>query len=114
MNQQVAATHTVSTGSRDIATNLQQNINDATQQVSSSLRSQRAASISEVNQAQSEHLATRTVTNYNHMRARTQYYEPLMSTNSASPAEGHRPARDLPADEAHRLLRRGQHHPGSS
>ena len=59
MNQQVAATHTVSTGSRDIATNLQQNISDATQQVSSSLRSQRAASVSEVNQAQSEHLATR-------------------------------------------------------
>src|SRR4051794_8314157 len=76
MNQQVAATHTVSTGSRDIATNLQQNINDATQQVSSSLRSQRAASVSEVNQAQSEHLATRTVTNYNHMHALTvQYYE---------------------------------------
>src|SRR3954451_18256315 len=76
MNQQVAATHTVSTGSRDIATNLQQNINDATQQVSSSLRSQRAASVSEVNQAQSEHLATRSVTNYNHMHALTvQYYE---------------------------------------
>ena len=76
MNQQVAATHTVSTGSRDIATNLQQNISDATQQVSSSLRSQRAASVSEVNQAQSEHLATRTVTNYNHMHALTvQYYE---------------------------------------
>jgi hypothetical protein len=76
MNQQVAATHTVSTGSRDIATHLQQNINDATQQVSSSLRSQRAASVSEVNQAQSEHLATRSVTNYNHMHALTvQYYE---------------------------------------
>jgi hypothetical protein len=76
VNQQTAATHTVSTGDRTIATKLQQNIQDATQQVSSSLRNQRAATVSEVNQAQSENLSTRTVTNYNHMHALTvQYYE---------------------------------------
>ncbi|MFC7529171.1 hypothetical protein [Actinoplanes sp. GCM10030250] len=75
-NQQTAVTHTVSTGERNIATNLQENIRDATQQASSSLRNQRAASVSEVNQAQSEHLSTRSVTNYNHMHALTvQYYE---------------------------------------
>lgn len=75
-NEQTAATHTVSTGERDIATSLRQNIQDSTQQVSSSMRSERAASVSEVNQAQSEKLATRSVTNYNHMHALTvQYYE---------------------------------------
>lgn len=76
VNQQVAVTHTVSTGERDIATSLQQNIQDATQQASSSMRNQRAATVSEINQAQSESLATRSVTNYNHMHALTvQYYE---------------------------------------
>lgn len=75
-NEQTAATHTVSTGDRNIVTSLQQNIRDATHQVSSSLRSQRAASVSEINQAQSENLSTRSVTNYNHMHALTvQYYE---------------------------------------
>ncbi|MGI5242117.1 hypothetical protein [Dactylosporangium sp. CA-139066] len=75
-NQQTAVTHTVSTGDRNIATNLQDNIRDSTQQVSSALRNQRAASVSEVNQTQSEHLSTRSVTNYNHMHALTvQYYE---------------------------------------
>jgi hypothetical protein len=75
-NEQVATTHTVSTGERDIATTLRQNIQDSTQQISSSMRSERAASVSEVNQAQSEKLSTRSVTNYNHMHALTvQYYE---------------------------------------
>ncbi len=71
-----AATHTVSSGTRRISTHLSQNILDSTQQVASSVRGQRAAVISEVSQSQSEHLSTRTVTNYNHMHALTvQYYE---------------------------------------
>jgi hypothetical protein len=75
-NAQTATTHTVSTGLRNIATNLQQNIRDSSQQVASSLRSERAATVSEVNQSQTEKLATRSVTNYNHMHALTlQYYE---------------------------------------
>ncbi|MBD3334362.1 MAG: hypothetical protein GF355_02500 [Candidatus Eisenbacteria bacterium] len=71
-----ATTHTVSSGSRDINTHLQQNIQDSTQQTASSVRSQRASVVSEVSQSQSEQLSTRTVTNYNHMHALTiQYYE---------------------------------------
>lgn len=71
-----AATHTVSSGSRDISTHLSQNIQDTTQQTATAVRGQHASVISEVSQSQSERLSTRTVTNYNHMHAMTvQYYE---------------------------------------
>lgn len=76
VSETAAATHTVSTGSRGITTHLAQNIQDSTQQVTSSVRGQRASVISEVTQSQSENLSTRTITNYNHMHALTiQYYE---------------------------------------
>ena len=76
VSETAATTHTVSSGSRDISTHLSQNIQDSTQQVASSVRGQRASVVSEVSQSQSEHLSTRTVTNYNHMHALTiQYYE---------------------------------------
>ena len=88
-NQQVATTHTVSTGDRNIATALQQNIQDATQQVSSALRSERAASVSEINQGQTENLATRSLTNYNHMHALTvQYYEMVQVYETETRLEG--------------------------
>jgi hypothetical protein len=76
VNETVAATYTVSTGVRASGASLQEEIQDTTQQFAASVRSQRAAVVSEVSQRESEYLSTRSVTNYNHMHALSiQYYE---------------------------------------
>jgi hypothetical protein len=76
VSESTTTTHTVSTGTRSIASSLQQNIVDSTQQNSSAVRSQRAAVVSEVSQSDRRNFSTRNVTNYNHMHALTlQYYE---------------------------------------
>jgi hypothetical protein len=63
-------------GTRDIASEMTQKINDSTHQASSSTRNRWASSIREVSQSEHEELSTRAVTNYNHMHALTiQYYE---------------------------------------
>ncbi len=75
-SESTTTTHTVSTGTRSISSSLQQNIVDSTQQNSSSVRSQRAAVVSEVSQSDRRNFSTRNITNYNHMHALTlQYYE---------------------------------------
>jgi hypothetical protein len=77
-----ATTHTdamsvsSSFGSRDLAAQFAQNINDRSQQNASSARSRRASVVREVSQSEHETLSTRVITNYNHMHALTvQYYE---------------------------------------
>jgi hypothetical protein len=64
------------TGERDIAASLTQDVVDRTHQASHSVRSRRASIVREASQAEREEITTRTVTNYNHMHALTiEYYE---------------------------------------
>ncbi|MEZ4388923.1 MAG: hypothetical protein R3D98_15365 [Candidatus Krumholzibacteriia bacterium] len=72
---EVVAT-TSSSGERELAASMAQNIADRTQQHSSSARNRRATIVQEVWQSESEEITTRAVTNYNHMHALTvQYFE---------------------------------------
>jgi hypothetical protein len=65
-----------SSGHRDVAASLAQDIVDRTHQASHLARSRRASIVREVSQEESESVSTRAVTNYNHMHALTiQYYE---------------------------------------
>jgi len=74
-NTEVVTT-TSSTGERELAASMAQNITDRTQQHSSSARNRRATIVQEVWQSESEEITTRAVTNYNHMHALTvQYFE---------------------------------------
>ncbi|AOW13004.1 hypothetical protein LPB72_18735 [Hydrogenophaga crassostreae] len=69
-------TTTSSTGQRDFAASMAQNITDRTQQHSSATRNRRATIVQEVWQSESEQITTRAVSNYNHMHALTvQYFE---------------------------------------
>jgi hypothetical protein len=69
-------TTTASNGTRDVAAETLQNIQDRTHQHSSSARSRRASIVQEISQSETERLSTRVVTNYNHMHALTiQYFE---------------------------------------
>ncbi|MCZ2438601.1 MAG: hypothetical protein LC119_00310 [Burkholderiales bacterium] len=69
-------TTTSSTGSRDLAAEMAQNIQDRTQQHSSTARNRRASIVQEIAQSETEKVSTRVVTNYNHMHALTvQYFE---------------------------------------
>jgi hypothetical protein len=71
-----ATAWSTSSGDRDIAASLSQDIVDRTQQASHSARNRRASIVREVSQAESEQISTRTLTNYNHMHALTvEYYE---------------------------------------
>lgn len=75
-NQTEVVTTTSSTGRRDFAASMAQNITDRTQQHSSSTRNRRATIVQEVWQSESENITTRAVSNYNHMHALTiQYFE---------------------------------------
>ncbi|TQS43724.1 hypothetical protein [Cryptosporangium phraense] len=66
----------VSTGSRNLRSELTQNIADLTQQASTMVRERWSTVVQEVSQEEHERLSTRAVTNYNHMHALTvQYYE---------------------------------------
>jgi hypothetical protein len=69
-------TATSSTGEKEFAASMAQNITDRTQQHSSATRNRRATIVQEVWQSESEEITTRAVTNYNHMHALTiQYFE---------------------------------------
>jgi hypothetical protein len=75
-NNASATSWSTTSGERDIAAEMIQNITDRTQQAAQSVRSRRASVVMEVSQKESETITTRTVTNYNHMHALTvQYYE---------------------------------------
>lgn len=74
--QSQAQSYSTSWGQRDIASTMNQNINDRTHQQASSSRSRRASVIKEVSQSEQENVSTRVLANYNHMHALTvQYYE---------------------------------------
>lgn len=77
-NAQLGTIQNDSSGNREIIAQLQQSITDMTSQKSSSLRSLWSNVIVTDEQAESERLTTRNVTNYNHSHALTiQYYEVL-------------------------------------
>ncbi|WP_157370741.1 serine hydrolase [Vulgatibacter incomptus] len=71
-----ASSSSWSVGNRSVAASMQQNINDRTEQHSTSVRNRRATAVREVSQSEHEQVSTRIVANYNHMHALTiQYYE---------------------------------------
>jgi hypothetical protein len=74
--QSSSATVTGSSGVRNIAAAMSQNVADSTHQAASSARDRFASVVRELSQAEHEQLSTRVVANYNHMHALTmQYYE---------------------------------------
>ncbi|MCU1440498.1 MAG: hypothetical protein JWP85_1495 [Rhodoglobus sp.] len=65
-----------SVGSRSVMAEMEQRINDRTEQHATSVRNRRATAVREVSQTEHEQVSTRIVANYNHMHALTvQYYE---------------------------------------
>jgi len=65
-----------SLGNRSVLGTMTQNVNDRTEQHSTSVRNRRATAVREVSQTEHEQVSTRIVANYNHMHALTvQYYE---------------------------------------
>jgi hypothetical protein len=65
-----------SVGSRSVLAQMNQQVNDRTEQHATSVRNRRASSVREVSQNEHEEVSTRIVANYNHMHALTiQYYE---------------------------------------
>jgi hypothetical protein len=71
-----ASSSSWSLGNRSVAASMTQNINDRTEQHSTSVRNRRATAVREVSQSEHEQVSTRIVANYNHMHALTiQYYE---------------------------------------
>src|SRR5690606_33876867 len=71
-----ASSSSWSLGNRSVAASMSQNINDRTEQHSTSVRNRRATAVREVSQSEHEQISTRIVANYNHMHALTvQYYE---------------------------------------
>lgn len=65
---------TTSEGTKDISSQMQQKIDNSTQQKSFSARNKRASVVTEIRDTESETITTRTVTNYNHMHALTMQY----------------------------------------
>lgn len=71
-----ASSSSWSIGNRSVAASMSQNINDRTEQHSTSVRNRRATAVREVSQSEHEQVSTRVVANYDHMHALTvQYYE---------------------------------------
>lgn len=65
-----------SVGSRSVLAEMNQRVNDRTEQYATSVRNRRATAVREVSQSEHEQVSTRIVANYNHMHALTvQYYE---------------------------------------
>jgi len=65
-----------SVGSRSVMAEMEQRVNDRTEQHATSVRNRRATAVREVSQTEHEQVSTRIVANYNHMHALTvQYYE---------------------------------------
>lgn len=65
-----------SVGSRSVMAEMEQRINDRTEQHATSVRNRRATAVREISQTEHEQVSTRVVANYNHMHALTvQYYE---------------------------------------
>jgi hypothetical protein len=65
-----------SVGSRSVMAEMNQRVNDRTEQHATSVRNRRASAVREVSETEHEQVSTRIVANYNHMHALTvQYYE---------------------------------------
>lgn len=65
-----------SVGTRSVMAEMEQRINDRTEQHATSVRNRRATAVREISQTEHEQVSTRVVANYNHMHALTvQYYE---------------------------------------
>ncbi|MEO9014987.1 MAG: hypothetical protein ABI275_06665 [Terrimesophilobacter sp.] len=63
-------------GSRSVMAEMEQRVNDRTEQHATSVRNRRATAVREISQTEHEQVSTRIVANYNHMHALTvQYYE---------------------------------------
>jgi hypothetical protein len=74
--QAQASSASWSLGTRSVNAQMTQNVNDRTEQHSTSVRNRRATAVREVAQSEHEQVSTRIVANYNHMHALTvQYYE---------------------------------------
>jgi hypothetical protein len=74
--QSSGVTVTGSSGVRNIAAAMSQNVADSTHQAASAARDRFASVVRELSQSEHEQLSTRVVANYNHMHALTvQYYE---------------------------------------
>jgi hypothetical protein len=69
-----SASFSTSTGTKDISSSLQQNIDHSTHQNSFSARNKRASVVTELSESQSETISSRSLTNYNHMHALTLQY----------------------------------------
>jgi hypothetical protein len=73
-----ADSYASTSGQRNVAASMLQQIGDRTHQHAHAARSRRASVVREVSQSEHEEISTRVVTNYNHMHALTvQYYEVL-------------------------------------
>lgn len=74
--QSEATSASWSVGSRSVFAEMNQRVNDRTEQYATSVRNRRATAVREVSQSEHEQVSTRIVANYNHMHALTvQYYE---------------------------------------
>lgn len=74
-----------SLGNRSVLGELTQDVNDRTEQHSSSVRNRRATAVREVSQSEHEDVSTRIVANYNHMHAlNLQYYEVVQVYRTAA------------------------------
>ena len=75
-SQSKAMSFSSSSGRRDLAASMTQNVVDRTQQQANAARNRRATVVKEVSQSEHEQVSTRVVANYNHMHALSvQYYE---------------------------------------
>jgi hypothetical protein len=84
-NHGVATAVSRSSGSRQVAARTSQDIAARTQQLATSARSRQVAVIRETSQSEGEQVATRVVTNYNHMHAMSvQYYEVVQAYEVAT------------------------------
>ncbi len=65
-----------SSGSKSVLSQMDQTVNDRTEQHATSVRNRRATAVREVSQSEHEEVSTRVVANYNHMHALTvEYFE---------------------------------------
>lgn len=89
--------YSVSNGTREVHSEMMQNINASTYQNAFSARNRRATMITETSESESETIRTRTVTNYNHMHAMTvQYYEVIQNYRAVIGVEKVKPVIYLP------------------
>lgn len=89
-----------SSGRRDIAAEMSQNVRDITQQQASSSRSRRASLVYEASEKEREEVSTRTVTNYNHMHPlNMHYYEVVQIYRASVRPESADPVLFLPFEE---------------